>query len=192
MTSTEGDLFSGIVPGSAPKGFKRAMALGSRRHHPGGRPNSILIPGGIISFALIGQGPGQSFGRQPVLRGLDLDIATGEIMVVIGRSGSGSRCCLLPIGAPADAPVAQRLDHPLRAATSTGRAALGVVSRRPSSLHVGGMASRPGEAAGLPISRSEKPPAGWKGMGGKNPAEIRGMRKCVAIAGPVTEPEIVF
>jgi hypothetical protein len=29
-------------------------------------------------------------------------------------------------------------------------------------------------------------------MGGKNPAEIRGMRKCVAIAGPVTEPEIVF
>ena len=35
------------------------------------------------------QGLHKSFGSQPVLRGLDLDIATGEIMVVIGRSGGG-------------------------------------------------------------------------------------------------------
>ena len=40
------------------------------------------------------QGLHKSFGSQPVLRGLDLDIATGEIMVVIGRSGGGKSVLL--------------------------------------------------------------------------------------------------
>jgi phospholipid/cholesterol/gamma-HCH transport system ATP-binding protein len=40
------------------------------------------------------QGLHKRFGPQPVLRGLDLDIATGEIMVIIGRSGGGKSVLL--------------------------------------------------------------------------------------------------
>ena len=36
----------------------------------------------------------KSFGDQPVLRGVDLDVATGEIMVIIGRSGGGKSVLL--------------------------------------------------------------------------------------------------
>ncbi len=36
----------------------------------------------------------KTFGRQHVLRGLSLDVATGEIMVVIGRSGGGKSVLL--------------------------------------------------------------------------------------------------
>ena len=36
----------------------------------------------------------KAFGRQLVLRGLSLDVATGEIMVVIGRSGGGKSVLL--------------------------------------------------------------------------------------------------
>jgi phospholipid/cholesterol/gamma-HCH transport system ATP-binding protein len=31
----------------------------------------------------------KSFGGQPVLRGLDLEVPTGSITIVIGRSGGG-------------------------------------------------------------------------------------------------------
>jgi len=34
------------------------------------------------------------FGRQPVLRGIDLEVAPGELMVVIGRSGGGKSVLL--------------------------------------------------------------------------------------------------
>ena len=40
------------------------------------------------------QGLHKRFGPQEVLRGVDLDIATGEIMVVIGRSGGGKSVLL--------------------------------------------------------------------------------------------------
>ena len=40
------------------------------------------------------QGLRKSFGGQPVLRGVDLDVATGEIMVIIGRSGGGKSVLL--------------------------------------------------------------------------------------------------
>jgi len=43
------------------------------------------------------QGLHKRFGAQPVLRGLDLDIATGEIMVIIGRSGGGKSVLLRTI-----------------------------------------------------------------------------------------------
>src|SRR5439155_257578 len=36
----------------------------------------------------------KAFGRQQVLRGLDLDVATGSITVVIGRSGGGKSVLL--------------------------------------------------------------------------------------------------
>jgi len=40
------------------------------------------------------QGLRKSFGGQPVLRGVDLDVATGEIMIIIGRSGGGKSVLL--------------------------------------------------------------------------------------------------
>ena len=36
----------------------------------------------------------KAFGDQPVLRGVDLEVATAEIMVVIGRSGGGKSVLL--------------------------------------------------------------------------------------------------
>ena len=36
----------------------------------------------------------KAFGDQPVLRGIDLDVATAEIMVIIGRSGGGKSVLL--------------------------------------------------------------------------------------------------
>src|SRR3989454_4587566 len=36
----------------------------------------------------------KAFGRQQVLRGLDLDVATGSITVIIGRSGGGKSVLL--------------------------------------------------------------------------------------------------
>jgi len=36
----------------------------------------------------------KSFGEQPVLSGIDLDVATGESLVVLGRSGSGKSVLL--------------------------------------------------------------------------------------------------
>ena len=36
----------------------------------------------------------KTFGRQPVLRGLTLEVATAEIMVIIGRSGGGKSVLL--------------------------------------------------------------------------------------------------
>ena len=40
------------------------------------------------------QGLRKSFGGQPVLRGVNLEVATGEIMVIIGRSGGGKSVLL--------------------------------------------------------------------------------------------------
>src|SRR5713226_5712123 len=40
------------------------------------------------------QGLRKSFGRQAVLKGVDLDVATGEIMIIIGRSGGGKSVLL--------------------------------------------------------------------------------------------------
>src|SRR5262249_57598654 len=50
---------------------------------PGLRPPMIRI-----------QGLRRSFGGQPVLRGVDLEVATGEIMIIIGRSGGGKSVLL--------------------------------------------------------------------------------------------------
>ena len=40
------------------------------------------------------EGLRRSFGAQPVLRGIDLEVASGEIMVIIGRSGGGKSVLL--------------------------------------------------------------------------------------------------
>ncbi|HSE94910.1 MAG TPA: ATP-binding cassette domain-containing protein, partial [Methylomirabilota bacterium] len=40
------------------------------------------------------EGLQKRFGSQPVLRGIDLAVAPGEMMVVIGRSGGGKSVLL--------------------------------------------------------------------------------------------------
>ncbi|MEK7714612.1 MAG: ATP-binding cassette domain-containing protein, partial [candidate division NC10 bacterium] len=40
------------------------------------------------------EGLTKSFGRQQVLRGLDLEVPTGSITVIIGRSGGGKSVLL--------------------------------------------------------------------------------------------------
>jgi phospholipid/cholesterol/gamma-HCH transport system ATP-binding protein len=156
------------------------------------------------------QGLHKRFGAQPVLRGVDLDIATGEIMVVIGRSGGGKSVLLKHlIGL-------LRPDTGIVAVDGTDitrlrgreldrvRERYGVVFQGGAlfdSMSVADNVAFPLrersrlEAAEIKSRVDEKlDQVGLSGMGHKNPAEISGgMRKRVAIARAlVTEPEIVF
>lgn len=150
------------------------------------------------------------FGGQPVLRGVDLDIATGEIMIVIGRSGGGKSVFLkhligllrpetgsiLVDGTEITRLPASELDRV--------RARYGVVFQGGAlfdSMSVFDNVAFPlreksrRRAAEVRDRVEEKlGQVGLAGMGHKNPAEISGgMRKRVAIARAlVTEPEIVF
>ena len=156
------------------------------------------------------QGLHKRFGAQPVLRGLDLDIATGEIMVIIGRSGGGKSVLLKHlIGL-----LRPDAGHVFVDATEITRlrgAELDLVRERYGVVFQGGALfdsmsvfdnvafplrekSRLGvvEIQGRVEEKLDQ--VGLAGMGHKNPAEISGgMRKRVAIARAlVTEPEIVF
>jgi phospholipid/cholesterol/gamma-HCH transport system ATP-binding protein len=152
----------------------------------------------------------KSFGHQRVLRGVTLDVATAEIMVVIGRSGGGKSVLLKHL---------LGLLHPDAGAvlvdgtdiTRLRGAALDKIRERYGVVFQGGalfdsmsvednVAFPLRERGGLPAAqireRVEEKLAqvGLAGMGAKNPAEISGgMRKRVAIARAlVTEPEVVF
>jgi len=150
------------------------------------------------------------FGRQPVLRGVDLDVATGEVMIIIGRSGGGKSVLLkhlLGLLRPdAGAVVVDGTDI-----TKLRGAALEAVRRRYGVVFQGGalfdsmsvfdnvafpLREKTSLGAGDIAQRVEEKLAqvGLVDMGHKNPAEISGgMRKRVAIARAlVTEPEIVF
>jgi phospholipid/cholesterol/gamma-HCH transport system ATP-binding protein len=156
------------------------------------------------------QGLRKSFGRQPVLQGVDLDVATGEIMIIIGRSGGGKSVLLkhlLGLLRPdAGAVVVDGTDI-----TKLWGAALEAVRRRYGVVFQGGalfdsmsvfdnvafpLREKTKLGAGDVTQRVEEKLAqvGLVDMGHKNPAEISGgMRKRVAIARAlVTEPEIVF
>ena len=156
------------------------------------------------------QGLRKFFGRQPVLRGVDLDVATGEVMIIIGRSGGGKSVLLkhlLGLLRPdAGAVVVDGTDI-----TKLRGAALEVVRRRYGVVFQGGalfdsmsvfdnvafpLREKTTLAAGDIAQRVEEKlvQVGLLDMGHKNPAEISGgMRKRVAIARAlVTEPEIVF
>jgi len=156
------------------------------------------------------QGLSKSFGRQPVLRGVDLDVATGEIMIVIGRSGGGKSVLLkhlLGLLRPdAGAVLVDGVDI-----TRLRGPALEAVRRRYGVVFQGGalfdsmsvfdnVAFPLWEKTSLRTAeiaeRVEEKLAqvGLVDMGHKNPAEISGgMRKRVAIARAlVTQPEIVF
>lgn len=156
------------------------------------------------------QGLHKRFGSQPVLRGLDLDIATGEIMVVIGRSGGGKSVLLkhlIGLLRPDAGTVA--VDGTeitrLRGSELDGvRERYGVVFQGGAlfdSMSVSDNVAfalrektRLGHAEIRGRVEEKLEQVGLTGMGHKNPAEISGgMRKRVAIARAlVTEPEIVF
>lgn len=152
----------------------------------------------------------KTFGHQPVLRGLDLDVATGEIMVIIGRSGGGKSVLLRHLigllRPDSGAVLVDGVDI-----TRLRGAALDEIRRRYGVVFQGGalfdsmsvadnvafpLREKSRLAAAEIRSRVEEKldQVGLAGMGEKNPAEISGgMRKRVAIARAlVTEPEVVF
>jgi phospholipid/cholesterol/gamma-HCH transport system ATP-binding protein len=156
------------------------------------------------------QGLHKSFGSQPVLRGLDLDIATGEIMVVIGRSGGG-KSVLLKHLVGLLRPDAGTVAVDGVEITRLRGGDLDRVRERYGVVFQGGAlfdSMSVAENVAFPLREKTKlgraeiwgrvkeklEQVGLKGMGGKNPAEISGgMRKRVSIARAlVTEPEIVF
>jgi phospholipid/cholesterol/gamma-HCH transport system ATP-binding protein len=156
------------------------------------------------------QGLHKGFGSQPVLRGIDLDIATGEIMVVIGRSGGGKSVLLkhlIGLVRPDAGTVAVDGTEITRLRGSE----LDRVRERYGVVFQGGAlfdSMSVAENVGFPLREKSRlgsadiktrveeklEQVGLSDMGHKNPAEISGgMRKRVAIARAlVTEPEIVF
>ncbi len=156
------------------------------------------------------QGLHKRFGTQPVLRGLDLDIATGEIMVVIGRSGGGKSVLLKHLVGLLRPDAGTVVVDGTDISRLRGRE-LDRVRDRYGVVFQGGALfdsmsvfenvafplrekSRLGAAEIRSRVEEKLDQVGLAGMGHKNPAEISGgMRKRVAIARAlVTEPEIVF
>ena len=156
------------------------------------------------------QGLHKRFGLQEVLRGLDLDIATGEIMIVIGHSGGG-KSVLLKHLVGLLRPDAGRIFVDRTEITRLGRSALDRIRERYGVVFQGGAlfdSMSVFDNVAFPLWEKVRIPAtevrqrveeklaqvGLQGMGHKNPAEISGgMRKRVAIARAlVTEPEVVF
>jgi phospholipid/cholesterol/gamma-HCH transport system ATP-binding protein len=151
----------------------------------------------------------RSFGPQEVLRGLDLEIATGEILVVIGRSGGGKSVLLKHLIGLLRPDAGQILVDDVDI-TRLGRTALDRIRERYGVVFQGGAlfdSMSVYDNVAFPLrektrlrsaeirQRVEEKLAqvGLEGMGAKNPAEISGgMRKRVAIARAlVTEPEVV-
>lgn len=157
------------------------------------------------------QGLRKRFGVQEVLRGVDLDIATGEIMIVIGRSGGGKSVLLKHLIGLLRPDAGAVLVDGTDITRLRGRA-LDRVRERYGVVFQGGalfdsmsvfdnvafpLREKKGRRAASEIQgrvEEKLEQVGLAGMGAKNPAEISGgMRKRVAIARAlVTEPEIVF
>jgi phospholipid/cholesterol/gamma-HCH transport system ATP-binding protein len=156
------------------------------------------------------QGLHKRFGSQEVLRGVDLDVATGEIMVIIGRSGGG-KSVLLKHLIGLLRPDAGTVLVDSTEITRLRGGELERVRERYGVVFQGGALfdsmsvsdnvafplrerSRLGAAEIRTRVEEKLEQVGLSGMGHKNPAEISGgMRKRAAIARAlVTEPEIVF
>ncbi len=152
----------------------------------------------------------KSFGRQAVLRGLDLEVATGSITVIIGRSGGGKSVLLKHLIGLLRPDAGRVLVDGAEITGLHGRA-LDEIRRRYGVVFQGGalfdsMSCFDNVAfplrEKLHLGRSDVArrveaalqQVGLDGMGAKYPAEVSGgMRKRVAIARAlVTEPEIVF
>jgi phospholipid/cholesterol/gamma-HCH transport system ATP-binding protein len=152
----------------------------------------------------------RAFGAQEVLRGLELDVASGEILVIIGRSGGG-KSVLLKHLIGLLRPDAGGIFVDGTDITRLGRSALDRIRERYGVVFQGGAlfdSMSVFDNVAFPLREKTRLRAadirqkvdeklaqvGLEGMGGKNPAEISGgMRKRVAIARAlVTEPEVVF
>ncbi len=156
------------------------------------------------------EGLRKSFGRQAVLRDLDLEVATGSITVIIGRSGGGKSVFLKHLIGLERPDAGRVLVDGVEITHLTGRALDGI-RRRYGVVFQGGAlfdSMSCAENVAFPLREKLRMPAdeiakrveaalaqvGLEGVGAKLPAEISGgMRKRVAIARAlVTEPEIVF
>lgn len=156
------------------------------------------------------EGLQRAFGSQRVLQGVTLEVQSGEIMIVIGRSGGGKSVFLKHLLGLLR-PDSGRIWVDGVDITDLRGSALDRVRERYGVVFQGGalfdsmtvfdnVAFPLREKTGLSpqeiAARTEEKLAqvGLSGMGHKNPAEISGgMRKRVAIARAlVTEPEIVF
>ena len=156
------------------------------------------------------EGLTKSFGRQPVLRQLDLEVPTGSVTVIIGRSGGGKSVFLKHLIGLLHPDAGRVLVDGAEITRLRGRA-LDAVRRRYGVVFQGGAlfdSMTCWDNVAFPLreklrlrraevgKRVETALAqvGLEGVGEKNPAEISGgMRKRVAIARAlVTEPEIVF
>ena len=152
----------------------------------------------------------KAFGRQPVLRGVSLDVPTGSITVIIGRSGGGKSVLLKHLIGLLYPDAGRVLVDGVEITSLRGRA-LDEVRQRYGVVFQGGAlfdSLSCQENVAFPLREKLRLPSaeigkrveaalaqvGLEGMGAKFPAEISGgMRKRVAIARAlVTEPEIVF
>jgi phospholipid/cholesterol/gamma-HCH transport system ATP-binding protein len=150
------------------------------------------------------------FGRQEVLRGVNLEVASGEIMAIIGRSGGGKTVLLKHLLGLLHADKGRIVIGGTDITRLRGPA-LEPVRRRYGVVFQGGALfdsmsvfenvafplrekTRLGHAEIRERVEEKLAQVGLTGMGHKNPAEISGgMRKRVAIARAlVTDPEIVF
>jgi phospholipid/cholesterol/gamma-HCH transport system ATP-binding protein len=150
------------------------------------------------------------FGRQAVLRGLDLEVPTGSITIIIGRSGGGKSVLLKHLIGLMRPDAGRVLVDGAEITALRGRA-LDAVRRRYGVVFQGGAlfdSMTCADNVAFPLREKLRVPAaevakrveagltqvGLEGMGHKYPAEVSGgMRKRVAIARAlVTEPEIVF
>jgi phospholipid/cholesterol/gamma-HCH transport system ATP-binding protein len=152
----------------------------------------------------------KSFGQNHVLRGLDLEVPTGSITVIIGRSGGGKSVLLKHLIGLVH-PDAGRIVVDGRDISRLRGRALDEVRRRFGVVFQGGAlfdSMTCGDNIAFPLREKLRVPraevgkrveaalgqVGLEGVEPKYPAEISGgMRKRVAIARAlVTEPEIVF
>ncbi len=156
------------------------------------------------------EGLHKRFGTQEVLRGVDLDIAPAELMVIIGRSGGGKSVLLRHLLGLVRPDAGRVIVDGQDVTTLRGRAldrireGFGVVFQGGAlfdSLTVLENVLFPIRERGrvpapdlLPRAKEALGQVGLAEMGHKYPAEISGgMRKRVAIARAlVTEPRVVF
>jgi len=150
------------------------------------------------------------FDGQPVLRGLSLEVATGEIMIIIGRSGGGKTVFLKHLLGLLR-PDAGRILVDGTDITRLRSRALDQIRERYGVVFQGGAlfdSMTVFENVAFPLREKKRLPAvevaarveeklaqvGLAGMGHKFPDETSGgMKKRVAIARAlITEPEIVF
>ena len=152
----------------------------------------------------------KSFGEQPVLKGVNLEVGKGEIVIIIGQSGGGKSVLLKHLLGLLRADEGRIVVDGVDITSLRGRA-LDDVRRRYGVVFQGGalfdsmsvfdnVAFPLRERTRLPErevsarAKAKLEQVGLATMGHKNPAEISGgMRKRVAIARAlITEPEIVF